>query len=283
MINKNNEGIYRYIKSMETEISIEHVLDNNMSMSHSHNNYELYFLIDGSRRLLIQNNFYKMEKGDLLLIAPGVLHKTLNETPPEYKRIVINFPPKLLDAIAEKSTTYTDFLGKEAIIVRNSELFKSISNNVSHLETIAQENKTDPGAFEFLAASLLYKLIYFLMSENNILPNTKISEKNSNHISDILEYINENYTRTITLTELSTRFYISEFHLCRIFKKFTGRTIVEYINYLRIEKAKIILTTSDTSIKEVAKICGFKTTARFNHVFKEYERTNPSQFIKSRK
>ena len=61
----------------------------------------------------IQNNFYKMEKGDILLIAPGVLHKTPDESPAEYERAVINFPPKLLDNIAGNKDMYMDFAKKK--------------------------------------------------------------------------------------------------------------------------------------------------------------------------
>ena len=278
-----NENIHCYIKSMETGVSVDSLMGNNMSRSHTHSGYELYYLIEGNRRLLIKNNFYKMQKGDMLLIAPGILHKMLDEHPPEYKRMVINFPAKLLDDVVGETGVCKNLLEKEAIIVRNEHVSEVALKAISELEIIAQNEENVSGQFEFILLSVLYRFIYFLTSCENILPDTKVYEKKSELISDILEYINQHYTGSITLTELSSRFYMSEYHLCRCFKKSTGRTIVEYINYLRVEKAKQMLTESSKSIQTVAKMCGFKTTAHFNHVFKEYEKTSPSQFLKSRK
>lgn len=274
--------IHRYIKSMETGVTVVSLTGNNMNRSHAHRDYELYYLINGSRRLLIKNNFYKMEQGDLLLITPGTLHKTLDESPSEYRRIVINFPPKLLDYVIGEKGAYKSSLEQDAIIIRNANVSEAALNAVYELEAVAQDNGNESGKFELMLLSVLYKLIYFLVSYENILPDTKVYEKNSAYISDILEYINHHYTGSITLTELSSRFYISEYHLCRSFKKATGRTIVEYINYLRIEKAKQLLTESPKTIETVAKMCGFKTTTHFNHVFKEYEKSSPSQFLKLR-
>lgn len=276
----NAKKIYLYLNSMETEFSVERLPENTMNRSHAHDSFELYFLIDGNRRLLVKNNFYKLEKGDILLIAPGILHKTLDENPSEYHRLVINFPKRIIDNVMRKGDAYTDLISREATIVRNMKLYDVLVNDILHIENAIQNNDTQT---ELLIAAFLYKLIYYLSSGENILPTTEISEKNSKQISDILKYINSNYTHPITLAELSAKFYVSEFHLCRSFKKSTGRTIVEYINYLRIEKAKTILIESETTIKKAAEMSGFKSIVNFNHTFKDYEKITPSQFIKIRK
>lgn len=283
MSERSLREIRHYIKSMDTGISIESLTANNMSSSHAHTEYELYFLMEGSRRFLIKNNFYKIVKGDLILIAPDILHKTLDETPSEYKRLVINFPKVLLDNVIGETKAYENLIDEGAIIIRNLSVSNAVMDEISQLEAVAQITPHKSAEFEFISMSVLYKLMYFLVSSESILLSTRINKKENNLISAILEYINCNYTRAITLTELSSKFYISEFHLCRSFKKTTGRTVVEYINYLRIEKSKQILTQSGKTIKDVANICGFKSTSHFNHVFKEYEKINPSQFIKSRK
>ncbi len=275
--------INHYIKSSGVEFSLEEFTDNNMSRSHAHNTFELYFLIEGNRRLLLKNNFYQIKKGDILLIAPGVMHKTLNEAPPEYTRLVINFPPSLLENAISKLKLAEKIGSKDAIIVTNPNVYNSTANDISLFEKIIREKGADSADFEFLTTAFIYRLLYVLVSGENVLPDTKISEKNSDRISMILDYINRNYTRQITLTELSSKFFLSEFYLCRSFKKATGRTVVEYINYLRLEKAKLELVESDKPIGEIAKMCGFKSAAHFNHIFKEYEIYPPSRYRNIRK
>lgn len=277
------ERIHHYIKSSGIEVSLEEFKDNNMSRSHTHNTFELYFLIEGSRKLLLQNSFYQFKKGDILLISPGVMHKTLNTVPSEYKRLVINFPSSLCENIMSKSQFAERLASKDAIIVTMPEIYENIANEVYLIEKIYREKGAGSADFEIMSAAFIYKLLYILISGENVLPETKIREKNSDRISQILDYINHNYTRQITLTELSSKFFLSEFHLCRSFKKVTGRTVVEYINYYRLEKAKLLLGKSDKPIYEIAKMCGFKSAAHFNHIFKEYEIAPPSKYRKMRK
>ena len=275
--------INHFIKSSEIEFSLEEFEDNNMSRSHTHNTFELYFLMEGSRRLLLKNNFYRIKKGDILLISPGVMHKTLNTTPPEYKRLVINFPSRLIESIVTKSEFAEKFALKDAIIVTNPEAYDSITKTIEDLEQIIAEKGFENADFEIMTAAYIYKLLYLIVSGENVLTETKIQEKNSERISLILDFLNRNFTHQITLTQLSSKFFLSEFHLCRSFKKATGRTVVEYINYLRLEKAKLMLTETDKPIGEIAKMCGFKSQAHFNHIFREYEIYSPREYRAIRK
>ena len=55
-----------------------------------------------------------------------------------------------------------------------------------------------------------------------------------------------------------------------------------FLSNLRIEKAKHLLTEQKATVKAAAAACGFKTIAHFNHIFKEYEGVNPSQFLRIR-
>ena len=121
----NTEKIHHYIKQSGIEFSYEEFKDNNMSRSHTHNTFELYYLIEGSRKLLLQNNFYQIKKGDILLISPGVMHKTLNAVPAEYKRVVINFPPAILKNIINKSQFAQRLAAKDAIIVTMPGLYEN--------------------------------------------------------------------------------------------------------------------------------------------------------------
>lgn len=275
--------IHHYIKQSGIEFSYEEFKDNNMSRSQTHNTYELYFLIEGSRKLLLQNNFYQIKKGDILLISPGVMHKTLNAVPTEYKRVVINFPSAICENIISKSQFAQRLAQTDAIIVTMPEIYENITKEVCLISKIYKEKGAESADFEIMTAAFIYKLLYLLISGENVLPETKIREKNSDRISQILDYINHNYAKQITLTELSSKFFLSEFHLCRSFKKVTGRTIIEYINYYRLEKSKQMLSESDKPIYEIAKMCGFKSAAHFNHIFKEYEIAPPSKYRKMRR
>ena len=74
-----------------------------MGKPHSHDFYELYFLLDGEREVFVENQMFKLPEGTIVIIPPFHMHKT--EGGP-YKRININVSPDLL------SDAQNDFLMK---------------------------------------------------------------------------------------------------------------------------------------------------------------------------
>lgn len=91
-------------------------------------------------------------------------------------------------------------------------------------------------------------------------------------------YIDYNYMQNITMQDLCDLLLVSPQHLCRIFKTCTGKRPTEYINMIRIEKAKSILISSEHSVETVAYYCGFENCNYFCKIFKRFENMTPKQY-----
>lgn len=91
----------------------------------------------------------------------------------------------------------------------------------------------------------------------------------------IAAYIDENYANAITLDTLSNLIGYSKYELCHKFKSATGRTVVDYINHVRLCRAKSLLENTDNSITEIALCCGFSSVQYFHKVFKKYQGSSP--------
>lgn len=78
-------------------------------------------------------------------------------------------------------------------------------------------------------------------------------------------------------TSPGKHFYISQYHLCREFKRYTSSTIVQYIHNLRVLHAQRLLQESDYSITEISKRVGFSNVTHFNRVYKSVTGMSPSQ------
>ncbi|MFO7983560.1 MAG: AraC family transcriptional regulator [Desulfuromonadales bacterium] len=102
----------------------------------------------------------------------------------------------------------------------------------------------------------------------------------SEGIERALEYVQDNYQSSISVQEVARHSSLSYHHLCRKFKKETGRTVVELINWLRIDKAKEHLHSSPDPIHEIAKKVGFTSTVQFHRTFKKLEGDTPMQYRK---
>lgn len=103
-----------------------------------------------------------------------------------------------------------------------------------------------------LADSILIEILY-IINKTVAFANPEIKKK---PIDNIISYINENYTKKITLDILSEKFYISKYHLCRIFKETTGLTVLEYIRRKRILYANELIN-SGYSMNEASFLSGF--------------------------
>ena len=101
-----------------------------------------------------------------------------------------------------------------------------------------------------------------------------------NRTTQIIDYINNNYEHDICLHDLSERFHVSEYYLCREFKKNTNRTIIDYIKRTRVMNAERLFIETDMNVTEVSTLTGFSNLTHFYRVFKEITGYSPSEYKK---
>ena len=105
------------------------------------------------------------------------------------------------------------------------------------------------------------------------------TEKVSDKIKNVLDYIELHYSETITVSQLAKLCYFSDYHFMRFFKKHMNMTCVEYINNLRLEKAVELFEKGNSSIMEVSLSVGFHNLLYFHRAFKKKYRMTPLSFI----
>ena len=93
-----------------------------------------------------------------------------------------------------------------------------------------------------------------------------------------LQYIHAHYTEHITLDQLAALEHISKSYLSRQFRQRTGMTVIAYVNRLRIEAAKRLLTASDKGVNESAYQVGFESPKYFYRTFRNLTGVSPAAF-----
>ncbi len=129
----------------------------------------------------------------------------------------------------------------------------------------------------------LLELVLILLIRTNILEPHKTEQKKidySFYTQKIIDYMNNNLQRQITLTEISQYIGFSIPHLCAHFKKETGMSVKAYFEYRRIERAKHFLAENDMSVQEVSDYFDFDSVQHFSLRFKKITGFTPSQFSK---
>lgn len=91
----------------------------------------------------------------------------------------------------------------------------------------------------------------------------------------VTEYIAKNYNKNLSLSNIARNFYVSKEHLAREFKKMTGSTLSTYVTTLRLEKASMLLRSTNHPIKEIAEQLGYQDEKYFSKVFKRFYNISP--------
>lgn len=99
-------------------------------------------------------------------------------------------------------------------------------------------------------------------------------------IEEIIEYIEKNYSKDISLGGIAKKFFINTSYLSQLFKKEKNIKFIDYITGLRLEKAQGLLITSSLSVNEIAEAIGYNDARYFREVFVKHLHVTPSQYRK---
>jgi len=104
---------------------------------------------------------------------------------------------------------------------------------------------------------------------------------NSRRIEKIMEYINKNFDKSVTLKEVARLVNMTEVSFSRFFKQRTGNTFIDNLTEIRLGNASRLLIDTTQSVAEVAYHCGFNNISNFNRIFKKKKNCTPKAFRES--
>lgn len=257
---------------------IRHV-NKDVPLTHSHQYNEIYFLQSGKCNVYIDNETYCLEDGSVLFIPAFKEHTFIYPFTQDIKRTVLYISTEQLNWYFNKD--FKDeinnlFINKHLQLSR-----KSFSNLSNIFEKIQFEKYSLDNMSELLTKAYFFELIIYLIRcqryTHNINQKTNLSNIT---ICEIVNFIENNYSRQLTLPEIAAQFGISESSLTKKIKIFTNMTFKEYLTKTRIEEAKSLLISSEKSITEIAYECGYNNSNFFGDVFKKAVGMSPSSYRK---
>ncbi|WP_110931922.1 AraC family transcriptional regulator [Paenibacillus bouchesdurhonensis] len=250
-------------------VSHREALSHHMPVSHFHSTYEIYYLMSGQRNIFIQDRTIAMNEGDVVIIAPNILHRTINAAQPKHERLIINIHEQYFSPDSSHKEALRPLLEQDYLIVNGSLRDQLSIGSLSR--AIIQEMKEQASGFELFAQTLAVQLLIICCRhlKQNAMEALASPSPMHERISEIVRYINEHYTEELSLHLLADKFYISPYYLSRYFKKATGFTYVEYVNSVRIKEAKKLLEHSSMKVNLIARRVGFGSVTHFGRVFKE--------------
>lgn len=246
-----------YIKSPPELLIASRILDD----------YKIVLVIKGKGLLKLDDKDFEIQSGDLFILFPGVKHRFYADPEDPWELLWVSFNGKACSSIMDSM-----------IFTHEYPIVHGISSNIiiQLLTNIIYELESEVSDYALKATGFLY--IFF----SELIPYTKkINEQQTvktkeDSIKKALAYIDMNYQQDIDVDTLSHYVNFSRSHFSRLFKKEVKLSIPEYLNKVRIQNAKTLLTGTDLSVSEVAKAVGFKDPFYFSKIFKEIEGQSPS-------
>lgn len=240
---------------------------------HSHNHYELYYLVDGKTKYFIGDEIFEVESGDIVFVPKGLFHGTDSETCLRNERILIFFSE---DTFLPGTAHILKKLCAERVIHIN----KGKEERIERLFVRLRNEYENRAEFSDTLLTLYILELVTLICRYKIDAKPDSSGINED-IYAISRYIRTNFNKELSLKSLSKDFAMSESHLSRKFKEVSGIGINEYITYVRILNAEKLLKENKLPITQIAASCGFNDSNYFSTVFKKLKGITPLRYSKT--
>lgn len=273
---------------MPLPINIElrqRVLPFQMTTSHQHPEYELYFLkeLSGTGEIQIQEHTYPLKKGSLVIINQNISHRTNFAQAKSHERYLIELSPEIFNeqTLPLLSTTPEFFFQQQTGVyeltpsqqAQVAAIFDTLYNESLFKESFYKER-------QFLKIAELLLLINRFSRQRSLDQNLGLMQQET--IQPIVRFVADHVVEPLTLQEVAEKFFLNKSYLARVFKAYTGQTMQDFINSKRVFLAqRALILYPELTLKEIAKNCGFFSEAHLGKTFKRYTGLTPKRFIKN--
>lgn len=144
--------------------------------------------------------------------------------------------------------------------------------NLEHITHLNLENE------KMIYSGEIYNILLFLANSISKIKETTTASSNI-IVKTIIDYLEENYDKDISLDNLAAETGKTTEYLCKIFKKETTQTIIHILMEIRIAHARVFLCTyPEKNVAEIGKMCGFQSPSYFGKIFRKYMNMSPNDY-----
>ncbi len=246
---------------------------------HSHTTYEIFVLKSEKAVFYADGTIYPMRKDDVIIFNSKELHNISFDNTQPYERIVIHFNPVIaLPYDTEKYKMLNLFNARKN--GKNNYIPREMLEKTSFFVLLEKAEYMISNPSDYTDIYLQTLFIQLLIELNNASSLSEIKDypKLSNEkIRNILSYINDHLTETISLDCVAAEFHMSKSNLCHLFKNTTGFSVKQYITYRRIALAQKLMADGCSTL-EASVAAGFNDYSNFYKTFKKFMSKPPKKF-----
>lgn len=245
---------------------------------HHHDYYEMVFYLgDEPMKYYYEGEYYTLKKGNIVVCGMFQDHRFCGDDNSRFQRVSLGITPDMLIKCShEDSNLFQVFNPKQP----HFPVFKmDFKNEVKYMELLKSYLQYDEiPDHHVMQRALVHLLLASLYKDYCI----DIPENNANYghlrlVSKILEYVDKNISRWITVEEIADVVNYSAGYSSKVFKLITGESLNQYMLKKRIEHAEYLIRNGE-SIVEASEQTGFDNYSYFYKAFKKIKGTSPKEY-----
>lgn len=242
---------------------------------HWHEYMEFIWMREGHMTAVVHADTYELGPGDLLVINCQELHMTRVDTyMPRSPYVLIQMSAKRLREYFPELELlhFTTFLS-----AREVEASPGLRDALQNMQEIFEAGEE---GYQLLFTAWLYRFLYELYRSHSswsVSRTDATAGRDLGRITEIVEWTRENFRKPLTLDDAAGHLGLSREYFCRMFKKYTGQTYLEYLCATRTMNLYEELQTSDQNLPILMEQNGLKNYKTFIRTFKELYGTTPQK------
>lgn len=254
---------------------------------HFHEECQLAWIIKGSGKRIIGDSIDHFDEDELVFIGSNIPHvwyntetrsdenKTLHSvslslfiSPKQFlEHLTVFGNLHKIEQLFEKSQRGMFISGKSKTTIIGLLKKATRQHGIRHIITLLQ-------IIDLLSNTIEYKLLSS-SSYTNFL-----QSRDNERMNNIYDYLIKNFKTEISLTDVAAIAAMNPHAFCRFFKSRTQKTLMQFVNEIRIGHACKLLNNKNQTITQVAYNCGFNNVSNFNRFFKMVKNQSPRQYRK---
>lgn len=241
---------------------------------HSHNFFEILYIYSGSVQYLVGTERYRLQHGDMVLIPPGVSHRPMQAESGQkpYHRYVLWLSTEYVNSIS--CCFPRDEFQCPSILRTAGTLWNVIGERMKRGIREAERKKPGWKAMVYGNTMEVLGMLYRAVRGSQ---NLRLPSERPGLLDRVLNYIEENLDKKITLEQVAGHFYVGESTVSAVFRKEMGISFHRCVTQRRLIAAKTAIING-TSLEQVAEQVGFADYSTFYRSFKSEYGISPRQF-----
>lgn len=235
-------------------------------------NHNIMLVYGGQAEFFCNGSAYMAKRGDLIYYKPGDSRYARTFPGNPVKCFAVDFQYTCpVYRNGEWEIMHSDLPFSFFQSITDEMLFSKLTDLFSEL---AKSALTSKDRFSVRARAVFTEILVLLFE---YFGRNRYNYSDIRKVEKVISYMTENFTRRITLNELAEHACICPSYLGRIFKRITGRSTVDYLIGIRINRAKSLLKDG-FSVSEASRLVGFSDIYYFSRAFKKHAGISPSKY-----